>query len=107
MHVLTKHAMVLGLLFAIGGCELLDRPQSTHFEPVADGFRFRAIADAAYPEGSANGEAQRMSWLARDLKASGTCPAGYTITSRKPVLAWHGQLSDAYDVYYEGRCKRG
>jgi hypothetical protein len=90
-----------------GGCEILDRPQSTHFERTTGGFRFRAIADAAYPEGSANGEAQRMSWLARDLKASGTCPDGYTITSRQAELAWHGQLADVYNVTYEGRCKSG
>lgn len=90
---------------AAGGCELLDRPQPTHFERTDGGFRFRAIADAAYPEGSANGEAQRLSWLARNLKRTGTCPQGYTITSREAELAWHGHLADVYDVTYEGRCK--
>src|SRR4051794_4125965 len=107
MNRLMKRAVVVAVALASAGCEILDRPQPTHFEPTSGGVRFRAIADAAYPEGSANGEAQRMSWLARNLKATGTCANGYAITSRKAVLAWHGQLADVYDVYYEGRCKSG
>ena len=91
-------------LLGLGGCEILDRPQSTHFEPVAGGFKFRAIADAAYPEETPNGEAQRLSWLAQHLHESGTCPNGYVLTSRKAVLAWQGELAKVYDVFYEGRC---
>jgi hypothetical protein len=64
-----------------------------------------AIADAAYPEASANGEAWRMRWLEQRLVQSGTCPNGYTITARNPVLLSTGALGSIYDVYYEGRCK--
>jgi hypothetical protein len=71
---------------------------------VDGGFEFRAIADAAYPEASANGEAWRMKWLKQRLTETGTCPNGYAITSRKPVLFSTGSLGSIYDVYYEGRC---
>ena len=102
----VKWALALGLV-GLAGCEMLERPQSTRFEAVTGGFEFRAIADAGYPEASANGEAQRMSWLARNLKDTGTCPHGYKITSRKPVLLTTGELGSIYDVYYEGRCTGG
>jgi hypothetical protein len=91
-------------LVGLSGCEILDRPQSTHFEAVTGGFKFRAIADAAYPEDTPNGEAQRLSWLAQNLRRTGTCPKGYVLTSRKAVEAWQGQLAKVYDVTYEGRC---
>jgi hypothetical protein len=93
-----------GLVFLLGGCEAMSKPESTHFEAVGGGFKVRAIADAAYPEGSPGGEAWRMSWLSQRLKASGVCPAGYAITARKPVLLATGTLGGIYDVYYEGRC---
>jgi len=93
------------LLLLIGSCSYLHKPESTHFEAVENGFAFRAIADAAYPEASANGEAWRLRWLEQRLRASGTCPNGYTITSRKPVRLSTGSLGSIYDVYYEGRCK--
>ncbi len=92
------------LPFLIGGCELLSKPESTHFEAVNGGFAFRAIADAAYPEASPNGEAWRMRWLNQRLAETGTCPNGYVITSRKPALLSTGALGSIYDVYYQGRC---
>jgi hypothetical protein len=94
----------IAALLLLGGCELLHKPESTHFTPVAGGFRFRAIADAAYPENSPNGEAWRMRWLEQRLKQSGTCPDGYVITSRKTDRLSTGSLGSIYDVTYEGRC---
>ncbi len=94
-------------VFLAGGCEALSKPESTHFSATSDGFAFRAIADAAYPEDSPNGEAWRMRWLAQRLKDSGVCPAGYDITSRKSELLSTGTLNSIYDVYYEGRCRAG
>lgn len=97
-------ALALALLLLAGGCEYLSKPESTRFEAVEGGFEFRAIADAAYPEQSANGESWRMRWLEQRLRETGTCPNGYEITSRRPVLFSTGVLGSIYDVYYEGRC---
>jgi hypothetical protein len=101
MHVRVWIAL-LSLL--AGGCEYLSKPESTRFDAVKGVFEFRAIADAAYPEHTANGEAWRMNWLEQRLQQSGTCPNGYRITSRRPVLFSTGALGSIYDVYYEGRC---
>ncbi|WP_395016126.1 hypothetical protein [Dongia sp.] len=95
-------AVVLPML--AGGCEYLKKPEATRFDAVDGGFEFRAIADAAYPEDSANGESWRMRWLEQRLQQTATCPNGYEITSRKPVLLSTGALGSIYDVYYEGRC---
>jgi hypothetical protein len=91
-------------LLLTGGCAMLHKPESTAFTPVTGGFEFRAIADAAYPEASSNGEAWRMRWLDQKLKASDTCPNGYAITSRRTKRLSTGALGSIYDVYYEGRC---
>jgi len=98
-------ALTIAVPFPIGACEYLHKPESTQFDAVRGGFEFRAIADAAYPEASANGEAWRIRWLEQRLAETGTCPDGYTITSRKPVPLSTGSLGSIYDVYYEGRCK--
>jgi hypothetical protein len=95
------------MLLLVSGCEALHKPESASFRPVSGGFEFRAIADAAYPEASPNGEAWRMKWLDGRLKESGVCPNGYAITSREPVLLSTGALGSIYDVYYEGRCNGG
>ena len=87
-----------------GGCAYLSKPESTRFEAEKGGFAFRAIADAAYPENTAHGEAWRMKWLEQRLEQTGTCPRGYTITAREPVLRSTGAIGSIYDVYYEGRC---
>jgi hypothetical protein len=105
MKSLIAAALAFGLATLAGGCEYLHKPESTRFDGVEGGFEFRAIADAAYPEASANGEAWRMRWLEQRLVQSGTCPNGYTITARNPVLLSTGALGSIYDVYYEGRCK--
>jgi len=102
-----KAAVIVVLVLLLGGCEALSKPESTSFHTVRGGFEFRAIADAAYPEASPGGEAWRMTWLAQRLKASGTCPNGYEITSRKPELLSTGALGSIYDIYYEGRCLGG
>ncbi len=100
-----KAAVFLPLLAMLaGGCDYVSKPESTRFDTVAGGFKFRGIADAAYPEATANGEAWRMRWLEQRLAQTGTCPRGYQITSRKPVLLSTGTLGSIYDVYYEGRC---
>ena len=96
-------AAVLALL--AGACEALSKPETTQFEAVPGGFEFRAIADAAYTEASANGEAWRMRWLEQNLTARAVCPNGYVITAREPVVLSTGALGSIYDVYYEGRCK--
>jgi hypothetical protein len=88
----------------VSGCEALSKPESTRFKAVTGGFEFRAIADAAYPEASANGEAWRMKWLDQRLLQTGTCPNGYVITRREPKLLSTGALGSIYDVYYEGHC---
>jgi hypothetical protein len=90
--------------FLFGGCSYLHKPESTAFDPSADGFKFRAIADAAYPEETANGEAWRMKWLEQRLAETGTCPHGYTITARETKRLSTGALGSIYDVNYEGRC---
>jgi hypothetical protein len=87
-----------------GGCSYLHKPESTAFDATEDGFAFRAIADAAYPEETANGEAWRMRWLEQRLAETGTCPRGYTITARETKRLSTGALGSIYDVYYEGRC---
>jgi hypothetical protein len=97
----------LALLFALGACSYLHKPESTEFTPTRGGFEFRAIADAAYPEDSPNGEAWRMRWLAQKLAATGVCPNGHDLVSRRPVLLSTGSLGSIYDVYYEGRCRDG
>jgi hypothetical protein len=102
-----ERTIALCLVCLLGGCEALSKPESTRFEATRGGFEFRAIADAAYPEASPGGEAWRMSWLAQRLKQTGTCPSGYEITARKPVLLSTGALGGIYDVYYEGRCTGG
>jgi hypothetical protein len=94
------------ILLLVGGCEAFHKPESTSFRAVDGGFKFRAIADAAYPEASANGEAWRMRWLEQRLAANGVCPDGYIITSRETELLSSGALGSIYDVYYEGRCTR-
>ena len=96
---------VLAVSLFVGGCEALRKPESTSFRSAGAGFTFRAIADAAYPENSPNGEAWRMQWLEQKLAESGVCPNGHEITSRKPELLSTGALGSIYDVYYEGRCK--
>jgi hypothetical protein len=88
----------------LGGCSYLHKPESTAFDATENGFAFRAIADAAYPEETANGEAWRMKWLEQRLAESGTCPHGYTITARETKRLSTGELGSIYDVYYEGRC---
>jgi len=98
-----KHVAIAGLLL-LAGCEALSKPESTSFTPVRGGFEFRAIADAAYPEASENGEAWRMRWLQQRLSESGVCPRGYVITSRKARQLSSGALGSIYDVYYRGRC---
>jgi hypothetical protein len=92
------------LVPSLGGCEYLHKPESTRFDAVKGGFEFRAIADAAYPEHTANGEAWRMKWLEQRLAQTGTCPNGYEITARETELLSTGALGSIYDVYYEGRC---
>jgi hypothetical protein len=101
-RVFFAGAIALPLL--IGGCAYLSKPESTQFDAVRGGFEFRAIADAAYPEASANGEAWRMRWLEQRLRETGTCPHGYRITSRETKRLSSGTLGSIYDVYYEGRC---
>jgi len=96
--------LAIALPLLLGACELLHKPESTRFTPVAGGFEFRAIADAAYPESSANGEAWRMRWLEQRLKQTGTCPQGYVITSRETERLATGSLGSIYDVTYAGRC---
>src|SRR3954470_10879967 len=98
-------ALTAAMPLVLGGCELLSKPESTHFDAVRGGFKFRAIADAAYPEGSAAGEAARMKWLEQRLRETGTCPNGYTITERQTALRSTGTLGSIYDVYYKGTCK--
>jgi hypothetical protein len=88
----------------LSGCAYLHKPESTEFDATADGFAFRAIADAAYPEDTPNGEAWRMRWLEQRLLETGTCPHGYTITSRETERLSTGSLGSIYDVYYEGQC---
>ena len=100
----TPALAILGPALLLTACTYLSKPESTRFDPEAGGFEFRAIADAAYPEHTANGEAWRMRWLEQRLIQTGTCPQGYTITSRKPVLLSTGALGSIYDIYYEGRC---
>lgn len=99
-----KPIAVASLLLLVGGCEALSKPESTSFTPVRGGFQFRAIADAAYPEASENGEAWRMRWLQQRLRASGVCPNGYVITSREARPLSTGALGSIFDVYYQGRC---
>jgi hypothetical protein len=96
----------LPILLLVGACSVLHKPESTAFTPTRNGFSFRAIADAAYPEGSQNGEAWRMRWLAEKLATTGVCPSGFDIVSRRPVLLSTGALGSIYDVYYEGRCRK-
>jgi hypothetical protein len=104
----TRGILILAALAGLalpGGCAYLHKPESTQFDVVRGGFEFRAIADAAYPEASPNGEAWRMRWLEQRLQQSSTCPNGYTITARKPVKLSTGALGSIYDIYYEGRCR--
>jgi hypothetical protein len=101
---MRKLILALAVVPAISGCQYLSKPESTHFDAVDNGFEFRAIADAAYPEHTENGESWRMKWLEQKLRQTGTCPTGYTITSREPVLFSTGTLGSIYNVYYEGRC---
>lgn len=105
MNGSARKPAAVAVALLLFGCEALSKPESTHFKPVSGGFAFRAIADAAYPEASPNGEAWRMNWLSQRLKASGICPNGYVITSREPIRLSTGALGSIYDVYYEGRCK--
>jgi len=94
----------LAVLLLLGGCEALSKPESTAFTAREDGFAFRAIADAAYPESSANGEAWRMRWLEQRLRERGLCPNGYVITTRETRAHATGALGTIYDVYYAGKC---
>lgn len=99
-----KCALVAVAVIA-GGCGALSKPESTDFRAVSGGFKFRAIADAAYPETSDNGEAWRIRWLEQKLAKTGICPNGYEIISRETERLSTGALGSIYDVYYEGRCK--
>jgi hypothetical protein len=78
-------AMVL--LILAGGCELLHKPESTHFRATREGFEFRAIADGAYPEDTSNGEAWRMKWLEQHFAKTRICPGGYDITGARRYLS--------------------
>jgi hypothetical protein len=98
------YAAGLASLLLIGACDTLAKPESTHLSGGADGFTFRAIADAAYPEASENGEQWRMRWLRAALNARGLCPRGYAISSRQVRLLSSGTLGDIADVYYRGQC---
>jgi hypothetical protein len=100
----ARIAALAALASLLCACEYLSKPEPTRFTAVDGGFKFRAIADAGYPEGSANGEAWRMKWLEQRLAETRTCPNGYTITSREAVLQSTGTLGSIYDVYYRGRC---
>jgi hypothetical protein len=100
-------ALGFAVLVSLGACSYLHKPESTEFTPKRGGFEFRAIADAAYPENSLNGEAWRMRWLAQKLVATGICPNGHDMVSRRPVVLSTGSLGSIYDVYYEGRCRDG
>ena len=97
-------ALVAAGSVLFGGRTYLHKPESTAFDATEDGFAFRAIADAAYPEETANGEAWRMKWLEQRLGETGICPRGYTITARETRRLSTGALGSIYDVYYEGRC---
>ena len=97
--------LAFAAVLAGSACSLLHKPESTAFTPTRDGFEFRAIAEAAYPENTANGESWRMRWRAQKLVQTGTCPHGYDIVSREPVLRSTGALGGWYDVYYVGRCR--
>ena len=101
----TPGTALAALLLLTGSCALLHKPESTEFTPTRHGYEFRAIADAAYPEDTENGEAWRMRWLAQKLVQTGTCPKGHDIVSRKRSLLSTGWLGSIYDIYYVGRCR--
>src|SRR5947208_15958461 len=81
----SVQGLSLAQLLSVGACAYLHKPESIELTPTRTGFEFRAIADAAYPEGTPNGEVWRMRWLQQRLAASGTCPNGCDIVLRKPV----------------------
>lgn len=84
----------------------MDRPAMSHFEPMAqDTFRFVAKTDAiAYREDSPDAEAERMRWLQTYLTDNKLCPAGYSITDRKPVVTTD-TFARTHTIFYSGRCK--
>ncbi len=92
----------------LAGCSSYDRIQGTTFEPIGTGeFRFVAFADSIYPLDSPGGERERMLWLEQYLADNKLCPAGYTVTERKPVILTVSPigLGNTYRVFYRGRCK--
>jgi hypothetical protein len=104
MKTVRSLVPLMALLLPLGACDALSKPESTRFIAVDGGFEFRAIADAAYPESSPDGEAWRRRWLQQRLTESGLCPNGYVITSRKTRKRATGALGSIFDVYYAGKC---
>jgi len=98
IHAAMRSARWLAVLLLLG------KPESTAFTAREGGFEFRAIADAAYPEASSNGEAWRIRWLEQRLRERGLCPNGYVITSRETRKRATGALGSIFDVYYAGKC---
>ncbi|QCN95899.1 hypothetical protein D3093_11865 [Azospirillum argentinense] len=100
------HPLLCAALLALAACQsTAQKATVTTFQPTADGFSYRATADALYPVDTPEGEAERMLWLSQYTKDNGVCPKGYTIASRRTVLKSRGLIADIVDVFYEGRCK--
>lgn len=95
------------LLCALSGCVSLDAAERAELTPVGStGFVYHASTDLFYgPSAYGWGEAQRLAWLPRFLRAYGLCPLGFTLTSRNVSFLYEDPLGEPIDdIRYEGHC---
>jgi len=87
--------------FLLAGCEAIDRPAMSSFEPNADGtFRFEAMkgADGIYSD------EDRLGWLQTYLNNNDMCRDGYSVLETKNVLVQKAWLGDVYRQIIYGKC---
>lgn len=104
MFKLTCFALAAAV---VAGCEAHDLRvgSSSYLEPVANGvFKWKTIADAAYPIDSDQAEAARMRQLAEALRLNSACLSGYSVDGRAATKKSEGAFGDIFDIFYTVRC---
>ncbi len=102
--------MALAALITLtGGCAAnspAPAPGVTELRPLGSGaYRYESLADASFPEGDAEAEATRLRWLERRLADQGTCPEGYDVTERRPVVVRQAVLGPVHRIEYTVVCR--
>jgi len=103
--LLLLPALLLSAVALLAGCEAVDKPKMTAFQPLdGGGYRYEAMTDATYPENSPEAEATRLRWLEEYLGDGGYCPGGYTVEAREVEVVQTGFFADFKRITYTVAC---